>query len=433
MDEEILGLRRTFPKKTAMNNNSEPKKGRWKRGYQKYARSVFNESDNGNGSNDEVEVQLKHQSKNEKTAKAKKQAVYVNKTSTRQYDESLTTEKCDHSTNVSAEGDGCVACISDDNQTNGGRRIIDGNRSDDRKKRLLGISNKEKSNISLNNAQKSGMLMKDKKMAFTSGRTEDPDKYCSAGEKVEVARPKNFTIPVQEHEEENFDNIEFREEIAKIPLGKAKQLRERLGKLFDKAFFADDTSSNSNKKSAQRILVRENPKRPREVSSKIPVSKFRNVFENEKLQRPVFDPRFDNRCGEFNNYIYQNNYSFLDEVRQREKKILMRELKNTAEEGDVNRNRLKEALRKIKNQEKTQADMNLRREIIREIRRENNERMNQGLPPIFKTRAQIRELIWRKKYDELKRGKKLEKYLRRKTKKQDKQCGINGSVIHQVS
>lgn len=45
--------------------------------------------------------------------------------------------------------------------------------------------------------------------------------------------------------------------------------------------------------------------------------------------------------------------------------------------------------------------------------------------------AQIRELIWRKKYDELKGGKKLEKYLRRKMKKQDKRCGISGSVIHQ--
>uniref|UniRef100_A0A183H5B1 rRNA biogenesis protein RRP36 n=1 Tax=Onchocerca flexuosa TaxID=387005 RepID=A0A183H5B1_9BILA len=174
-------------------------------------------------------------------------------------------------------------------------------------------------------------------------------------------------------------------------------------------------------------LQRENPKRPHEVSSKIPVSKFRNVFANEKLERPIFDPRFDNRCGEFNDYIYRNNYSFLNEIRQREKKILMEELKNVTEEN-INRNRLKEALRKMKNQEKTQADVNRRKEIIREIRHENNERMCQGLPPIFKTRAQIRELLWRKKYDELKGGKKLEKYLRRKTKKQDKLFDINASV-----
>lgn len=51
--------------------------------------------------------------------------------------------------------------------------------------------------------------------------------------------------------------------------------------------------------------------------------------------------------------------------------------------------------------------------------------------PILIFEAQIRELIWRKKYDELKGGKKLEKYIRRKTKKQDKRYGIGGSVSHE--
>ncbi|EJW88603.1 hypothetical protein WUBG_00486 [Wuchereria bancrofti] len=255
---------------------------------------------------------------------------------------------------------------------------------------------------------------------------QEPIRHSLDEKEVEFTDPRKsihstMNSPVEEHEEADLDNMGFRAEIAEIPLGKAKQLQERLGKkLFDKAFFVEDSSSDLNRKSSHKSFARENPKRPREVSSKIPVSKFRNVFENEKLEKPAIDPRFDSRYGEFNDYIYHSNYSFLDEIRQREKKILMKELKNTREEGDVNRDRLKEALRKMKNQEKTQADVNRRKEVIREIRHENNERMCQGLPPIFKTRAQIRELIWRRKYDELKGGKKLEKYLRRKTKKQDK-------------
>ncbi|VIO97686.1 C6orf153 protein, putative [Brugia malayi] len=255
---------------------------------------------------------------------------------------------------------------------------------------------------------------------------EESIRHSSDEKEVEFTEPKKsvhstMNSPVEEHEKSDLDTMGFRAEVAKIPLGKAKQLQERLGKkLFDKAFFVEDSSSDLNRKSSHKSFVRENPKRPREVSSKIPVSKFRNVFENEKLEKPAIDPRFDSRYGEFNDYIYHNNYSFLDEIRQQEKKILMKELKNTTEADVVNRNRLKEALRKMKNQEKTQADVNRRKEVIREIRHENNERMRQGLPPVFKTRAQIRELIWRKKYDELKGGKKLEKYLRRKTKKQDK-------------
>uniref|UniRef100_A0A0R3S486 rRNA biogenesis protein RRP36 n=1 Tax=Elaeophora elaphi TaxID=1147741 RepID=A0A0R3S486_9BILA len=439
MEEEmkILRMRRTFPKKTTVNNNSKPKMERWKRDHRKYVQSTFSEKDNSDDcNNNEVGVKLKLQNKNKKTKKAKKKTISVKKNATKQSKESLRAKECDFDTNASTENDRSVTWISNDDQTSDRRRLFAANRSNSPKKRLPSTSDEEKNN-SLNNIRKSGIKTKSDKSAFTNNVAQDTDKHSFDEKKVELAEPRKstrevMTSPVHEHEAVDLDNTGFREELAKIPLGKAKQLQERLGKkLFDKAFFAEDSSPKLNKKSAQRTFVRENPKRPREVSSKIPVSKFRNVFENEKIERPIFDPRFDDRCGEFNSYIYHNNYGFLDEIRQREKKILIKELKNATEEGNVNRNRLKEALKKMENQEKTQADVNRRKEIIREIRHENNERMRQGLPPIFKTRAQIRELIWRKKYDELKGGKKLEKYLRRKTKKKDKRYGISGSVSHQ--
>ncbi|VBB31748.1 unnamed protein product [Acanthocheilonema viteae] len=373
--------------------------------------------------------------RNKKTKKGKKQAIPIEKNAAKQSEDSLLVGKCDF-TYASAKNNEAITCISDDDQTIDRREFFGGNRSYGRKKWLSSISDEEKSN-NPSNVRRSVMKTKDDKFAFANITAQNSDKHCLDEKKVEprVSRKSShrvMTSPIQENDDANLESTGFRKEIAKIPLGKAKQLQERLGtKLFDKAFFVENSSSNSNRKSSQRTFVRENPKRPREVSSKIPVSKFRNAFENEKLKRPVFDPRFDDRCGEFNNYIYQNNYSFLNEIRQREKKILIRELKNATEEGAVNRTRLKEALRKMKNQEKTQADVNRRKEVIREIRHENNERMRQGLSPIFKTRAQIRELIWRKKYDELKGGKRLEKYLRRKTKKQDKRYGINKSVNHE--
>ncbi|MCP9262553.1 Ribosomal RNA processing protein 36-like protein [Dirofilaria immitis] len=269
---------------------------------------------------------------------------------------------------------------------------------------------------------------------FNSIEQEEFDRYSLDEKQTEsIKKPiQNITIsPAKKHEKADFDDEGF--QIAKIPLGKTKQLQERLGtKLFNKAFFVHDASSNLNKKPIQKVFMRENPKRPREVSSKMPVSKFKNIFANEKLERPILDPRFDSRCGEFNDYIYHHNYSFLDEIRQREKKYhISGGIEKTTEGENIDKKRLKEALRKIKNQEKTRADVNRRKEIIREIRHENNERMRQGLPPIFKTRAQIRELVWRKKYDELKGGKKLEKYLRRKTKKQDKRYDINKLVSHE--
>ncbi|OZC12278.1 hypothetical protein X798_00800 [Onchocerca flexuosa] len=424
-------VRRTFPKKSIVNNNSNSKKGKRKKGYQKYIQSIFDE-DNTDCNNDEVEVELKRQPKIKKTYEAKKKD-FIEKNAGKQSEESLLAEESDFNTYVSEESDGFVKWNSDDNQSSSRKQIFKRNCSNKRKEQLSNISSKRKNDISFGNVRKSEMKIKDDKFSSTNNMEQESNRHSSDEKQPGLTGSKKSihniaASPAKKHEEANFDNTGFREEIAKIPLGKAKQLQERLGKkLFDRAFFVDDPSSNLSKKPARRTFVRENPKRPHEVSSKIPVSKFRNVFANEKLERPIFDPRFDNRCGEFNDYIYRNNYSFLNEIRQREKKILMEELKNVTEEN-INRNRLKEALRKMKNQEKTQADVNRRKEIIREIRHENNERMCQGLPPIFKTRAQIRELLWRKKYDELKGGKKLEKYLRRKTKKQDKLFDINASV-----
>ncbi|KAM3717680.1 Ribosomal RNA processing protein [Dirofilaria immitis] len=408
-----------------------------KKGYQKYIQSVFDESNDDDDDNDEIGVNLK-QFKNRKTKKAKKQRVFVEKNAANQPKESLLSKECNSDTYFSAENDGFVTLNSNDDQSSNKKRIcnFNRNRSDSREEELSSISNGRKNNIDFNKLQKSEIEMKDGKLSSTNSiEQEEFDRYSLDEKQTEsIKKPiQNITIsPAKKHEKADFDDEGFREEIAKIPLGKTKQLQERLGtKLFNKAFFVHDASSNLNKKPIQKVFMRENPKRPREVSSKMPVSKFRNIFANEKLERPILDPRFDSRCGEFNDYIYHHNYSFLDEIRQREKKILVEELKKTTEGENIDKKRLKEALRKIKNQEKTRADVNRRKEIIREIRHENNERMRQGLPPIFKTRAQIRELVWRKKYDELKGGKKLEKYLRRKTKKQDKRYDINKLVSHE--
>uniref|UniRef100_A0A183EAP5 rRNA biogenesis protein RRP36 n=1 Tax=Gongylonema pulchrum TaxID=637853 RepID=A0A183EAP5_9BILA len=67
--------------------------------------------------------------------------------------------------------------------------------------------------------------------------------------------------------------------------------------------------------------------------------------------------------------------------------LLVDELKKVKQKNTLQKDRLKEAIRKIDNQEKTQADVDRRKAVIREIRHENNERMRQGLPPIFKTRV----------------------------------------------
>ncbi|VDN27339.1 unnamed protein product [Gongylonema pulchrum] len=90
---------------------------------------------------------------------------------------------------------------------------------------------------------------------------------------------------VEPCETASFNSMRFRAEVANIPLGKAKKLREKVGiKLFDKAFFDADSTDDDDGTKRKQIPKRDNPKRPREASSKVPVSKFRNAFGQQKLQ-----------------------------------------------------------------------------------------------------------------------------------------------------
>ncbi|CAJ0937415.1 unnamed protein product, partial [Mesorhabditis belari] len=63
--------------------------------------------------------------------------------------------------------------------------------------------------------------------------------------------------------------------------------------------YAFDQEVPTQRKTTQ--FKRVNSKRPREISSKKPVSKFRDIYANEKkTERISIDPRFDSRYGELN-------------------------------------------------------------------------------------------------------------------------------------
>lgn len=61
------------------------------------------------------------------------------------------------------------------------------------------------------------------------------------------------------------------------------------------------------------------------MSSKQPVSRFRQVVEIEKPKN--FDPRFKHECGgDFDEIKFQQNFNFLDDLRKTE--VLVKKLLN---------------------------------------------------------------------------------------------------------
>ena len=72
--------------------------------------------------------------------------------------------------------------------------------------------------------------------------------------------------------------------------------------------------------------------RPREMSSKKPVSRFREVIAvNREQKEQLRDPRFDERAGNFNEDLFKKSYSFLEDMRSEEKQLVEREARRTKE------------------------------------------------------------------------------------------------------
>jgi len=140
----------------------------------------------------------------------------------------------------------------------------------------------------------------------------------------------------------------FRNDLASMPLSKVREMKEKLGvKLFNKIYLGEgdgepvslaggeqeELSEGSTSEKAKRM----NAKRPREESSKKPVSKRRNVFENERIGRQRIDPRFDESYGKFDEFIYERNYKFVEDMKEEETELLEKELKEAKANREVNR------------------------------------------------------------------------------------------------
>ncbi len=72
-------------------------------------------------------------------------------------------------------------------------------------------------------------------------------------------------------------------------------------------------------------MKRRNCVRPMEMSTKRPVSRFRQVIEVPKVK--ARDPRFDPLCGRLDQNVFESRYGFINDVRKQE----LNQLKETIE------------------------------------------------------------------------------------------------------
>merc|ERR1712013_83171 len=140
--------------------------------------------------------------------------------------------------------------------------------------------------------------------------------------------------------------------------------------------------------------------RPREMSSKKTVGRFREVVQVAKKERR--DPRFDPLCGEFNDKLFKESYQFVNEVKSKELVELKKQLRT--EEDHESRaeaqNQVKRAQAEAENSEK-------------------KEKLKSGEKPFYMSKAKRKEAELVSKYEELQSKGGLDSFMRKTTKKKD--------------
>jgi len=203
----------------------------------------------------------------------------------------------------------------------------------------------------------------------------------------------------------------YQEQLSKMSIEEIQKLKERLGlKLFHQKM--EGTAPERGKKVE---FKRDNKNRPREMSSKKTVGRFREVVQVAKKERR--DPRFDPLCGEFNDKLFKESYQFVNEVKSRELVELKKQLKT--EEDKERREEVKYLIQRMENQLRAEAQNQVKRAQAEAESSDKKEKLKAGEKPFYLSKAKKKEVELVAKYEELQSKGGLDTFMRKTTKKKD--------------
>lgn len=108
----------------------------------------------------------------------------------------------------------------------------------------------------------------------------------------------------------------IRSELNSMTFEQIQQLQNKLGlKKFKEVM--QEKSTPGEIKSFKRL----NKNRPQELTSKKPVSTFRNIFQVHKKE-PI-DPRFNSAIGVYKPEVFRKRYGFVNDMRLNEKQVFL--------------------------------------------------------------------------------------------------------------
>ncbi|XP_062244514.1 ribosomal RNA processing protein 36 homolog isoform X1 [Platichthys flesus] len=252
-------------------------------------------------------------------------------------------------------------------------------------------------------------------------RGEDEEEFSDEGKEEESGEEEESDGGDEDDEDDDDEEaddvdgskIQTREDIKKelshMSFEDVMKLQNKVGtKVYNEV-----TCGNREKpKSGEKRRLNKN--RPMEISAKRPAPFLRQVVA---VRKPTLrDPRFDDLSGEYKPEIFEKTYKFIDNIKQREKEVVQKQLKRK-KISEEKKEKLQFLLKRMENQERARKSREQQRERELQFKRQQRERANQGAQPFFLKNSEKKKLQLAEKYQELKKTGKLQNFLSKKRKR----------------
>lgn len=172
----------------------------------------------------------------------------------------------------------------------------------------------------------------------------------------------------------------LRKQLKDLSYEELESLKQKMGlKEYNEAMFASRTGKSIPRNKKRRKFEKTNKHRPKEISSKIRVPKMRQIVAVPQKVRK--DPRFDNQCGEFNEKIWNTEYSFIRDIQKTEAEDLKTKIKTV--DDKTTKKEMRKFIQRVTDKEKS-IEVKQREEQKKKLdKEENKKRVAEGKRPFY--------------------------------------------------
>ncbi|KAJ8772559.1 hypothetical protein K2173_027736 [Erythroxylum novogranatense] len=230
-----------------------------------------------------------------------------------------------------------------------------------------------------------------------------PNNEIPSSSKTQLVESKEEEQESSSSEDEEQDESEIERELADVTFEELQRAR------------VNGSHSVPRRPKQETRTRRANKNRPMEISSKKPVTRFREVVQIPKKEVPR-DPRFESYAGNLDVDGFRKRYDFLYENNlPAEREELKKQLKKSKNPRDIDQ--LKDRISWIDKQLKFESAKQIDATILAEHKKKEREAAKQGKRPYYLKKSEIRKQRLIEKYNKLKASGKLESFIEKRRRK----------------